>query len=69
MELFNEVWILMIKYLILMTVLDPFNTQNNNNAGFFLSLKKYKKERNFKKEKGFKNHQDGSRFTAGRYVC
>jgi hypothetical protein len=52
-----------------MTVLDPFNTQNNNNAGFFLSLKKYKKERNFKKEKGFKNHQDGSRFTAGRYVC
>ena len=52
-----------------MTVLDPFNTQNNNNAGCFSSLKKYKKERNFKKEKGFKNHQDGSRFTAGRYVC
>ena len=36
-----------------MTVLNPFDSQNNNNAGFFSSLKKYKKERNFKKEKGF----------------
>ena len=37
-----------------MTVLEPFNSQNNNNAGCFSSLKKYKKERDFKKEKGFK---------------